>query len=127
MIEVASDPAPRDEGLAPFNPLRIKVLGMVNLKGELVDTKCYFGVMRPGEGKVHRGCAARCLSGGVPPGLLVRDTDGVGHVVLLAGEENWEPLHVDPQWAARMVDVRGELELTGNLLILRVHQLSLAD
>ena len=52
------------------------VLGSVSLTGEIVDTKCHFGVMNPGSGKVHRDCAVRCISGGIPPGLLVRDRDG---------------------------------------------------
>jgi hypothetical protein len=43
-----------------------KMLGIFDLNGEIVDGKCYLGVMNPGNGKVHRDCAARCLSGGVP-------------------------------------------------------------
>ena len=42
-------------------------LGTATLTGEIVDSKCYLGVMNPGRGKVHRDCAARCLSGGIPP------------------------------------------------------------
>jgi hypothetical protein len=45
-------------------------LGTVTLTGEIVDSKCYLGVMNPGRRKVHRDCAARCLSGGIPPALL---------------------------------------------------------
>ena len=41
--------------------------GEVNLKGEIIDPKCYFGVMKPGEGKVHKDCAIRCILGGIPP------------------------------------------------------------
>lgn len=44
---------------APANP--------VSLKGEILDPKCYFGVMKPGEGKIHKSCAIRCISGGIPP------------------------------------------------------------
>ena len=36
------------------------------LLGEILDPKCYFGVMRPGEGKPHKSCAARCIAGGIP-------------------------------------------------------------
>jgi hypothetical protein len=61
-------------------------LGHVTLTGEIVDSKCYFGVMNPGNGKVHRDCAARCISGGIPPAFLVRDKDGNANVMLLA---NW--------------------------------------
>ena len=42
-------------------------LAAVTMTGEIVDSKCYLGVMNPGSGKVHRDCAARCLSGGIPP------------------------------------------------------------
>ena len=42
-------------------------LGPVTVSGEIVDSKCYLGVMNPGKGKVHRDCASRCLSGGIPP------------------------------------------------------------
>src|SRR5262249_5121008 len=40
--------------------------GTIKLTGEIVDSKCYLGVMNPGSGKIHRDCASRCLSGGIP-------------------------------------------------------------
>lgn len=103
-----------------------EVLKEVVLTGELVDTKCYFGVMRPATGKVHRGCAARCLSGGVPPGLLLRDNDGGAVVVLLSGP-NSQPLRFDAGWAARLVQAEGRLTWRGSFPCLEVTQLSLAD
>jgi hypothetical protein len=51
-------------------------LGRTKMSGEIVDSKCYVGVMNPGRGKVHRDCAVRCISGGLPPTLLVRDESG---------------------------------------------------
>ena len=42
-------------------------LDTFTLIGEIVDSKRYLGVMNPGNGKVHRDCAVRCLSGGIPP------------------------------------------------------------
>jgi len=53
-------------GSAEAPPAAEKMLGVFELNGEIVDGKCYLGVMNPGSGKVHRDCAARCLSGGVP-------------------------------------------------------------
>src|SRR5947209_4539299 len=47
-------------------------LGHIEVKGEIVDSKRYFGVMNPGNGKVHRECAVRCISGGAPPACLLR-------------------------------------------------------
>ncbi len=43
----------------------------IELTGEILDSKCYFGVMKPGEGKIHKSCAIRCISGGIPPVLRV--------------------------------------------------------
>src|SRR6266478_8164345 len=60
---------------APANQESTRNLGAVTVTGEIVDSKCYLGVMNPGQGKVHRDCAARCLSGGIPPIFIT--TDGV--------------------------------------------------
>ncbi|MCG8363593.1 MAG: hypothetical protein MJA27_09730 [Pseudanabaenales cyanobacterium] len=53
-----------------------KSLGEFTLSGEIVDSKCYLGVMKPGESATHRGCAIRCISGGVPASLRVQNTAG---------------------------------------------------
>lgn len=100
-------------------------LGTVDLTGELVDTKCFLGVMRPAVGKVHRACAIRCLSGGIPPGLLVRQADGRAVVYVLAGSGT-EPLDFDIQWAGLRVQVKGQLEILDDLPLLRVETLELA-
>jgi hypothetical protein len=47
----------------------------VQVTGEVVDVKCFAGVMNPGSGKVHRGCAARCLHGGIPAALVSQEGD----------------------------------------------------
>jgi hypothetical protein len=39
----------------------------IQVNGEILDPKCYFGVMKPGEGQIHKSCAIRCISGGIPP------------------------------------------------------------
>lgn len=56
------------------------------LTGEIVDSKCFLGVMNPGERTVHRDCATRCLSGGVPAMLAYRDDTGP-HLALLLGAD----------------------------------------
>lgn len=120
MIEVNDEVSFRaaDGAVATPSASRVESLGRVKLTGELVDTKCYFGVMRPAVGKVHRACAVRCLDGGVPPGLLLRLPDGSGQVVLLAGLEG-KPLQFDPQWAALTVSAEGPLELHDGVPVLR--------
>jgi hypothetical protein len=61
----------------------VQDLGERDLSGEIVDTKCFLGVMNPGEGKVHRDCAALCLRGGIPPALFTRDLNGSPKILLL--------------------------------------------
>ncbi len=41
-------------------------LGQALLVGEILDAKCWFGAMRPGEGKTHKACASLCIRGGAP-------------------------------------------------------------
>jgi hypothetical protein len=58
-------------------------LGTFDLTGEIVDSKCYLGVMNPGSGKVHRECAVRCLSGGIPPIFATNDFRGLPATLVL--------------------------------------------
>ena len=110
----------------PLQAPAVSALGEGEFTGELVDTKCWSGVMRPATGKVHRACAIRCLSGGVPPGLLVRDKSGDGVVLLLAAETGGR-LEYDVQLAARFITVKGVLELHGETPVLRVASLRTLD
>src|SRR6186713_998394 len=65
--------------------LQQKDLGIQTIRGEIVDPKCYFGVMKPGEGKVHRDCAIRCILGGIPPVLHVQNKWGQSNYYLIVG------------------------------------------
>jgi hypothetical protein len=78
-------------GPAEALPATAKTLGIFELSGEIVDGKCYLGVMNPGSGKVHRDCAARCLSGGVPTLFAANDFRGEP-VVLQLSDSNQKPL-----------------------------------
>ena len=84
-------------------------LGEISLTGEVVDSKCFLGVMNPAKGKVHKACAIRCISGGVPPGLLVRDDAGGSALFILVGRDG-RPLHEE------IADIVGEpVRVTGQL------------
>lgn len=61
----------------------ISVISKMNLQGEIIDPKCYFGVMKPGKGKIHRSCAVRCISGGIPPVLTTTDDNNMSQYFLL--------------------------------------------
>ena len=62
-----------------------KQLGTIAIKGEIVDPKCFFGVMKPGEGKPHKDCAIRCILGGIPPVLKVTNEEGRQNYYLIVG------------------------------------------
>ena len=83
---------PGDAGVEPLagtQPVRWTPqevdLGTHELVGEIVDPKCYLGVMKPGDGKPHKVCATLCISGGIPPMLVVRDAAGQTTAYLLTG------------------------------------------
>lgn len=62
------------------------------VSGEIVDPKCYFGVMKPGEGKAHRACAIRCIAGGIPP---VFSTDSLGYFLIVDENNNPMPKEIE--------------------------------
>ena len=96
----------------------VKDSGTVTLTGEIVDSKCYLGVMNPGQGKVHRDCAARCLSGGIPP-LFIADHDGTQ---LLLVDKHGKALEPDQlrEFVAQPLTLSGHLARKGaqNLLMI---------
>lgn len=95
-------------------------LGRFTLTGEIVDAKCWLGVMNPGEGKTHLGCAVRCLSGGLPPLLVLRDSSGAEqHLVLTDASGGPMPRSVLPR-VGRPVSVSGTVRREGDLLFIRV-------
>jgi hypothetical protein len=94
------------------------VLGSFTLTGEIVDSKCWTGVMNPGEGKTHLDCAVRCLSGGLPPLLVVRDAEGrERHLVLADAAGGPMPRTILPA-VGRPVSVSGRVIREGGLLFL---------
>lgn len=95
-----------------------KDFGIVTLTGEIVDSKCYLGVMNPGRGKVHRDCASRCMSGGIPP--LFVDLDN-GEQYLLVGPGG-NKLEYDSlkAFVAEPITVRGELLEKDNTKLLQI-------
>jgi hypothetical protein len=94
-------------------------LGEVSLSGEIVDSKCYLGVMNPGNGKVHRDCAARCISGGIPPAFLARDGAGAPRVLLLTGLDSRALGREILDYVGEPVRIRGRLARVAAQLVLQ--------
>lgn len=94
-------------------------LGNVVLSGEIVDTKCHLGVMNPGDGKAHRDCAVRCISGGAPPGFLVRDEASQTRLLLLVGADGRALGREVLDYVAEPIAISGRLVRQGTTLILK--------
>lgn len=90
----------------------------VTLTGEIVDSKCFLGVMNPGEGTVHRDCARMCLKGGIPPALLVRGTRSEEALILLVGDDGGPIGVAVADLAGVPVTVHGRLSRRGERLVL---------
>jgi hypothetical protein len=58
------------------SPIPVQYGNEASFIGEILDAKCFFGVMKPGHGKPHRSCAIRCISGGIPAVLSTQDQQG---------------------------------------------------
>lgn len=92
----------------------------VTLAGEIVDSKCFLGVMNPGAGKVHRACAAMCLTGGMPPMLVITDAVGDRYGYMLTTTEGTSASQLLVPDVAVPVNVTGTLEQRGDLTYIRL-------
>lgn len=89
-------------------PMRQTTPKAVALQGEIIDPKCWFGAMKPGEGKVHKSCAIRCISGGIPPVLRVKKNSG-NIYYLLEGEGNENIHETFLEFVAEPITLQGEV------------------
>lgn len=93
-------------------------LGAYGLAGEIVDSKCYLGVMNPGHTKPHRECASLCIRGGIPPLFVARDADGQKINLWLLSEKG-EPVNQQVlDFVAEPVQITGQIKRAGDQLYL---------
>lgn len=97
---------------------RSEKLGTFALRGEIVDSKCYFGVMKPAHLKPHRSCAVRCISGGIPPVFRVRDQRGHELTLLLAGAHGQSVNNDVLDLVAEPLEIKGEVWWQDDILVL---------
>ena len=93
----------------------------VTVKGEVVDSKCFLGVMVPGAGKTHKECASLCLRGGVPPALFVHDRAAKSALMLLTGPSGEAIGASVLQVAGEAVEMTGTLQRQNGWLVLRTN------
>ncbi len=119
MLEVDDQPVEiLSDGQSP-PPVSHQSLGEVDLVGEIVDSKCYLGVMKPGRRKTHRECAVRCLSGGVPALFVVEDEWGATRQFFLTSATGKPIIAAILDLVAERVRIRGRIESFDDLPVLR--------
>ena len=99
----------------------VQSFGAVSLLGEIADPKCFFGVMKPGEGKPHRSCAVRCISGGIPPVLKATNQKGDQSYFIITGPNGEKVNDQILDKIGQAVTLDGQLERIDDWLYLRVN------
>lgn len=103
---------------SPTSPRQTN-LGQATLRGEIVDSKCHYGVMKPGDHKPHRACATLCIRGGIPPIFVLTNPDGlpIRHLLLVGSDGRALNQEVLP-YVAEPLEIKGEVKRLDDLWIL---------
>lgn len=128
MIQLAAttqDVAPADTPAVPDASREIH--GGRTLEGEIVDSKCWLGVMRPGDGHIHKACASVCLRGGIPPMFVTREGDDTPPVMLLTrADGSAVPPEAVLEYVADRVTLSGIVEKRGDIAVFKADMTTLA-
>ena len=124
MLEIADEDAFQKAGGVDVGQINASLesvpLGAVSLRGEIADSKCFLGVMKPGAGTIHKACAEVCLLGGIPPMLLATDAHGKQFGYMLARADGSGAAEWLAKFAAEPVQISGKLQRQGGLLFIRM-------
>lgn len=122
MLEVIAAPTPEgmSDAARKVPPVLIAAQDLRTLVGEIVDSKCYLGAMKPGEGRTHKECATLCVAGGIPPVFVTRDDSGLSTLYLLSSADGGPLNPAAFQFIADPVEVSGRVYDLGGLKCLAV-------
>ena len=102
-------------------------ISQMTLHGEIIDPKCYFGVMKPGKGKIHRSCAVRCISGGIPPVLATTDKNNISQYFLLTDLQG-NPINNDIlPYIGKPSKIKGIVEKMEDWYIMKINVSDILD
>lgn len=125
MIQLAATETTASDAAPVADPPR-ELHGRVTVEGEIVDSKCWLGVMRPGDGHTHKACASICIRGGIPP-MFVTRAEGVPSVMLLT---LFDGRAVPPEqilaYVGDAVRLSGIVEKRGDLTVFKADLATLA-
>ncbi len=106
---IIEPPAPQEEDL-----------GEARLAGEILDTKCWFGAMRPNEGLSHKACATLCIASGVPPYFGVRDRQGRERALMITDPEGRALIQPILEYVAEPIEAVGRIVRIDDLFQFRM-------
>lgn len=118
-LSPAGDAIETLDGNATAKPVA-RPISDVRLVGEIVDGKCFYGAMKPGDGKAHKACAILCIDAGLPAMFVSKDSSGDATFWLLTFDgrtdfpENLRELVAEP------VRISGRASMLGDLHVLDV-------
>lgn len=95
-------------------PLMLSGEAYGTISGEISDPKCFFGVMKPGEGKPHLSCAARCIAGGIPPVLKSIDSKDRAHYYIIVDHDGKPVNAAIIPFVGDRVFLRGKIKSCGD-------------
>ena len=121
------------QGIDPFHktegeqiilvPPPIVELGKWKIAGEICDGKCLAGAMNPGRGIAHKACANLCLLGDIPPVFVSPRKVHGSNYFLLANAQGEAIEEYTYDYIGEFVEMIGELEQRGNLLIFKTEKI----
>lgn len=95
----------------------------LELAGEVLDSKCYLGAMKPGDGKGHKACATLCIEGGIPPMLFVDGKDGSRETYLLVDAEGESARNIVLEFVGEPVVVKGRVGKIADLDVVAIESI----
>lgn len=102
-----------------------EIHGAVTIEGEIVDSKCWLGVMRPGDGHIHKACASLCIRGGIPPMFVSRGGDAPPVMLMTLPDGRAIPPDDILDHVADRVSLTGIIEKRGDVTVFKVDLASL--
>ena len=125
MIQLAATDIRVENAPVVPEPAR-EIHGQITLEGEIVDSKCWLGVMRPGEGQVHKACASLCIRGGIPPMFVTRMAGRPPITLMTTLDGGKIPVDAILDHVADPVRLSGLLEKRGDITVFKVDLSTLA-
>ncbi len=114
-------PDVRAQPPATLPPIETASAGTFTLKGQIIDSKCYLGVMKPGEGKPHKACATLCIIGGIPPMFMTQNPRGERTVYLVTDADGSTAVKSGmTEYIADWIEVTGEVETQGDIAVFKI-------